>query len=247
VSARDMVEYVLGQIGPSGAMGCMIEWAGTAVDEMSLSSRIAICCHSAFTGAFSGIMNPDQKTLDFVRSRTEDTCDPITSDPDAVYKKTLNFDVASVAPQVAIPPKRHVVKPIMEVEGIKIDRGFIGSCANGRIEDLRVAARILRNEKVHPDVHLNITPNSIENYSLALRENLIQTFIEAGALVPAPSCGMCVGYVTPLVGDEVCVSTSTCNYSGRMGSQESKIYLASPATVAASCIEGKLADPRRYF
>jgi homoaconitase/3-isopropylmalate dehydratase large subunit len=246
VTARDVSEYVLGKIGSSGALGSMIEWSGPAIGEMSLAGRIAICCHSAFTGAFSGIVNPDQKTIDFVKSRTEDTFDPVTSDADATYEKTLNFDVSSIEPQVGIPPKRHIVKSIKDVEGKKVDRGFIGSCANGRLEDLQIAAKILKGRKVHPDVHLNITPNSTENYKLALREGLIETFIEAGALVPAPCCGMCLGYVTPLVGDEVCVSTSTCNYSGRMGSEEADIYLASPATVAASCVEGKFADPRRF-
>ena len=246
VSGRDVFEWILGKLGPSGAVGSMLEYTGPAVDEMSIDSRLAMCGHSAFTSAFSGIINPDEKTIDWIKPRTKESFEPLTSDPDAKYIKTFDFDVSQIEPQVVLPPKRHFVKSITEVKGKKIDVGFIGSCSNGRIEDLRIAAKILKGKKIHPDVLLNITPSTVETFKLAAKEGLINTFIEAGAIVPAPGCGMCVGYVTPLVRDQVCVSTSTCNYSGRMGSEEAHIYLAAPATVAASCLEGKLVDAREY-
>ncbi len=246
VSGRDVFEWILGKLGPSGAVGSMLEYTGPAVDEMSIDSRKAMCGHSAFTSAFSGIINPDKKTIDWVKPRTKESFEPLTSDPDAKYAKTYDFDVSQIGPQVVLPPKRHFVKPISEVKGKKVDVGFIGSCSNGRMEDLRIAAEILEGKKIHPEVLLNITPSTVESFKLANKEGLINTFIEAGAIVPAPGCGMCVGYVTPLVRDQVCVSTSTCNYKGRMGSEEAYIYLASPATVAASCLEGRFVDARDY-
>ena len=247
VTARDVFEWILGEIGPSGAMGAMMEFRGPLVEEMNVDERLALCCNSAFTGAFSGIINPDEKTIEYVKGRNDEPFEPLTSDPDAKYVKTFNFDFSSIGPQVVVPPKRHIVKPVEELEGTKIDRAFIGSCANGSLHDMRVAARLLEGREVAPNVLLNVTPATVETLSKAAKEGLVNLFMDAGAIIPAPACGMCIGCQTPLVGDEVCVATSTCNYPGRMGSMEAQIYLASPATVAASAIAGKIVDPRKYL
>lgn len=247
VSTRDVFEWILGKVGPDGAIGAMLEYTGPFVDELSIDSRLTLCSSSAFMGTYSAIINPDKKTIDFVKARTTDSFEPFTSDVDATFKKIYDFDVSSVEPQVVAPPKRYTVQPVKEVEGLKIDRGFIGSCNNGRLEDMRAAAEVLKGRKVKTGVLLNITPSSVEILKQSIKEGLIDTFIDARALIPTPSCSQCPGYVTPLAEDEVCISTSTCNHPGRMESMEAQIYLASPATVAASCIEGKIADPRKYL
>lgn len=251
VMTRDIFEWILSKIGPSGAQSTVMEWAGPAVENMSMDGRIALCCNSVFTGSFTSIINPDKITTEYSKSRTRDNFELLTSDLDSSYEKTFDFDLSAVGPQVVVPPKRYVVKPVKEVQGKKIDRGLIGACANGRLEDMRIAAKILKGSRVHSDVSLTIAPASTEVLSRSLQEGLIKVFVDAGAVVPSPCCGMCIasmrGTTTPLAADEVCISTSTANYPGRMGSVNAQIYLASPATVAASCLEGKITDPRQYL
>ncbi len=247
VGARDVFEWILCRIGPSGCMAAMMEFTGPLVEEMSIDERVTLCCNAAFTGAFSAIINPDHKTMNYVKSRTGEPFQPLTSDQDAKYVKTVDFDFSSVDPQIAVPPKRHTIKPVREVAGRKIDRGYIGACAGGRLEDMRIAARILKGSRVNDDVQLNVTPATTEVFKNAMKEGLIDIFVDAGAVVSSPCCGMCIGGQTPLVEDEVCVSTSTCNYPARMGSEEAQIYLCSPATVAASAVAGEIADPREYL
>ena len=247
VNARDVSEWILGKIGPSGCMAAMMELTGSLVENLSVDERVTLCCNAAFTGAFSCIVNPDKKTVDYVKSRTKEPFEPLTSDRDAKYVKTFDFDFSSIDPQIAVPPKRHTIKPVKEVAGKKVDRGYIGACADGRIEDMRLAARILKGSKVHPDVQLNVTPATTEVLKMAMKEGLIDIFIDAGAVLASPCCGMCIGGVTPLAGDEVCLSTSTCNYPSRMGSEDAQIYLCNPATVAASMVAGKIVDPREYL
>jgi 3-isopropylmalate/(R)-2-methylmalate dehydratase large subunit len=247
VTPRDVFESILGKIGPNGAMNHMIEWTGPTIDKMSIDGRKVLCDLSAYTGAFSGIVNPDQKTIDYLKPRTTDSYDLITSDDDAPFTKTLDFDISTMEPVIVEPPKRFTVTPVKKLEGKKFDRGFIGTCANGRIEDLRIAAKILKGNRVNPSVHLIITPATNEQYKLALKEGLIETFVEAGVVVGVPGCQMCIGWTTPLVEDEIYIGTSPHNFPGRSGSVDAQINLASPATVAASCIEGKFTDPRRYL
>jgi len=251
VMSRDIFEWTLNKIGPSGAQGAVMEWTGPLVEEMSMDGRIALCCNSVFTGSFSSIINPDKITIEYAKARTNDDFETLVSDSDSSYQKMFNFDISSIGPQVVIPPKRYDVKPVEDVRGKEIDRGFIGSCANGRLEDMRSAAKILKGSKVHPDVSLTIIPASNEVLEKSLHEGLIEIFIKAGAIVPSPCCGMCIasmrGTTSPLAGDEVCISTSTCNYPGRMGSFDAQIFLSNPATVAASCLEGKITDPRDYL
>jgi 3-isopropylmalate/(R)-2-methylmalate dehydratase large subunit len=248
VMARDVFEYVLSQVGGFGAPYHVIEWTGPVIDAMDMDGRFSLCCNSPHTGAWTGIINPDEKTIDYVKARTNVPFECLVSDPDAKFAKIYDFDVSLMEPQVVPPPKRDASKPVSELLGMNINRGFIGSCANSRLEDMRMAAGVLKGKKIHPNVQLNITPGTVNIYLQCIREGLLEIFIEAEATVPPPACGMCFGGAnTPLGRGDVCISTGTHNYPGRMGSREAEIYLGNPATVAASCIEGKIADPRNYL
>ncbi|MFC1962028.1 aconitase family protein [Chloroflexota bacterium] len=247
VMARDVFEYILGQIGPTGCAGQVMEFTGPTIDKMTMDSRFSLCCNAIFTGAWTAIINPDQKILDYIRERTSDPFEVLVSDSDARYAKVYHFDVSDLVPQVVPPPERYIVKPVTEMAGTRITNGFIGACANSRIEDMRIAARILKGKKVSPEVILNITPGTPSIYKQALDEGLIRVFLDAEAVIPAPACGMCLGYNTPLAAGDVCISTGTCNYPGRMGSKDAEIYAASAATAAASCVAGRITDPREYL
>jgi 3-isopropylmalate/(R)-2-methylmalate dehydratase large subunit len=245
--ARDIFEYILGRIGPTGAAGAAIEWTGPVIDALSMDERFSLCSLAIFTGAWTAIMNPDERTLDYVRARTKETFQPEVSDHDAEYFKTYEFDVSDLEPQVVPPPKRHITKSAKDLDGIPVNRGFIGSDAGGWLEHLRMAAQILRGRKIHPSVVLNITPGTTRILSQALDEGLVKVFVEAECVVPVPNEGMESGYNTPLSSDEVCIASGQTNYPGRMGSVDAQIYLANPYTVAASCLEGKIVDPRKYL
>ncbi len=247
VCARDVFEYILGQIGPTGAGGAVIEWTGPVIDTLTMDERFSLCSPAIFTGAWTAIMNPDEKTLEYVRARTKETFEPQVSDPDAKYATIYEFDVSNLEPQVVPPPKRHIVKSVMELEGTPINRGFIGSDAGSWLDHLRMAAQILRGRKIHSSVVLNITPGTVNILSQALDEGLLKIFLDAECVVPTPNEGMEWGSNTPLAGDEVCIGTGQTNYPGRMGSEDSQIYLANPMTVAASCLEGRIVNPRKYL
>ncbi len=245
--ARDVFEYFLSQIGPTGAGGAALEWTGPVIDQLSMGERLSLCSFAIFTGAWTAIINPDQKTLEYVRSRTRENFEPQVSDPDAQYAQIYELEVSNLVPQVVPPPKRHIVKPVNELEGTPINRGFIGSDAGSWIEHLRMAARILQGKKIHPRLVLNITPGTTNILRQALEDGLIKTFVDAECVVPTPNEGMEWGANTPLSDDEVCIASGQTNYPGRMGSEAAQIYLANPMTVAASCLEGRIADPRKYL
>jgi 3-isopropylmalate/(R)-2-methylmalate dehydratase large subunit len=247
VMGRDVFEYILSQIGPAGAVYQAMEFTGPVMEEMSIDGRLSMCCLSVFTGAKTGIVNPDQKVFDWFKTRTKVHYEPQVSDPDAVYAKTYEYDGSKIEPQVVVPPYRRTVQPVSQVEGTKITTAFIGSCASGRDEDLRIAARILKGRKIHPDVMFNVTPGSSDVMLRSDKEGVISTLLEAGCFVCAPSCSMCPGFYTPLAKNEVCIASSTTNVPGRMGDESAQVYLGSPATVAASAIEGKIVDPRKYL
>ena len=173
--------------------------------------------------------------------------EPQYSDADAEYVKTYEIDGSKIEPQIVVPPYRRTVKNISEVEGTKITTAFIGSCASGRDEDMRIAAKILKGREDTPRVMFNVTPGSSEAMARVDKEGIISTLLEAGCFVCAPSCGMCPGFSTPLAKNEVCIAASTTNVPGRMGDESAQVYLGSPATVAASAIEGKITDPRKYL
>jgi 3-isopropylmalate/(R)-2-methylmalate dehydratase large subunit len=244
VYARDVYEYVLGQIGATGTPGQVILWDGDYVDSLGMDGRFTLCCNALFSSAWTAIIEPDPITDDYVRSRTDEPFTPLYSDPDAEYAQQRNFDISRIEPQVVPPPKRHLVYPVADYEGTKITRGHIGACTNGRMDDMRVAAQILKGRKVHPDVMLNITPGSVFVYRQCIKEDILETFVDAGVFIPAPSCGQCGGFHTPLGDDDICISSATCNYPGRMRSDLAEIYLASPASVAASAVTGQITDPR---
>lgn len=248
VTARDVCEYVIGQIGPTGTPGHVMEWAGPLIDHMGMDARFTVCANALFTGAWTAIINPDETTINYVKSCTDEPFDPMASDPDASYAKTFQFDISKLEPQVVPPPNRTDVFPVSKYQGTKIDWGFIGSCANGRLDDMRIAAQVLKGRQIHHKVVLNITPGSTNIYKQCIREGILEVFAEAGACIAAPCCGMCYGGSnTPLGAGNVCISTGTCNYPGRMGSDKAQIYIGSPATVAASAVAGEITDPRNFL
>jgi 3-isopropylmalate/(R)-2-methylmalate dehydratase large subunit len=206
---------------------------------------MVLCNMAVEMGAKAGIIEPDQKTVDYVKARTDKPFKPVKSDPDSVYEKIVDVDVSDLEPQVAVPHSVDKVKPISELEDIEVDQAFIGSCTNGRLEDLRSAARVLKGKKIARGVRLIVIPASQEIYLNALNEGLIKTFMDAGATIGNPNCGPCLGgHMGILAEGEVCISSSNRNFVGRMGSTKSFVYLASPATVAASALTGKITDPR---
>lgn len=247
VTSRDLFERILGDIGPAGAIGQVVEYSGPAVLAMSIDSRMVLCNLAQFFSAYTALIAPDQEICDYVKTRSDKPFEALQSDSDAQYVKVLNFDVSKLEPMVAAPPDPHHVKTVKEVAGTEIDQAFIGTCACGRAEDLRLAARILRGRRVHSRVRFLIAPITPRIYHMAVREGLTDIFLEAGAVVGPPGCGACAGRIGYLLPGETCISTSTLNIPGRMGSPEANIYLASAATVAASAVEGRIADPRKFF
>lgn len=248
VTPKDLILDVIGKIGADGAIYKAIEFTGQTIGEMSISGRLTLCNMTVEMGAKTGIIEPDEKTIQYVRERTNKQFKIFKSDSDANYERTLEFNVDNLEPMIACPPSVDNVKPVKDVEGIEINQAFLGSCTNGRLEDLELAARILRGRRVKKGVRMLVTPASSEVYLLALRSGILEVFVKAGACICNPTCGACFGgHMGLLAAGEVCVSSSNRNFIGRMGSPEAKIYLASPATVAASAVEGKITDPRRFI
>jgi len=248
VLSKDVILKITGEIGADGANYMAIEFHGDYVERASVSDRMCMCNMAIEMGAKTGLVPPDEKTLEYVSERAGTTGRPVEPDPDARYEAELELDVSDLEPQVAKPYSPDNVAPVSEVEGTAIDQVFIGSCTNGRYEDLEVAARILDGERVHDDVRLIVIPASREVYSRALRSGILETLHDAGALICPPTCGPCLGgHMGVLAKGERCVATSNRNFPGRMGHRESEVYLASPATAAASAIEGEITDPRPYL
>jgi 3-isopropylmalate/(R)-2-methylmalate dehydratase large subunit len=246
VTAKDVTLNIVGKIGADGAIYKGLEFGGSTIREMSVDGRMVLCNMAVEMGAKAGIIEPDQKTVDYVKARTDKPFKPAKSDLDSVYEKIVDVDVSNLEPQVAVPHSVDNVKPVSEVENIEVDQAFIGSCTNGRLEDLRSAAQILKGKKIASGVRLIVIPASQEIYLNALNEGLIRTFMEAGATIGNPNCGPCLGGHMGIMADgEACISSSNRNFVGRMGSTKSFVYLASPATVAASAITGKITDPRK--
>ena len=248
VFARDVYEYVLAKIGPNGTPSQVVLWDGDYVAGLDMDARFTLCANALFSSAWTNLIAPDETTLKYVRERTSAELRPLRGDPNAEYAQELTFDVSKIEPQVVPPPERHHAADIAKYVGTKISKAHIGTCANGRYEDLKLAAMVLKGQKVHPDVMLNITAGSTNIYKRCLKEGIIEIFMDAGVFLPPAACGMCAGGKnTPLADGDVCVSSGTCNYPGRMGSKKAEIYLASPATVAASAIAGEVTDPRKYL
>jgi 3-isopropylmalate/(R)-2-methylmalate dehydratase large subunit len=245
VTPKDVTLNIVGEIGADGAIYKGLEFGGSTIEEMSIEGRMVLSNMAVEMGAKAGIIEPDQKTLDYVRARTDKQVKPVKSDPDATYERVVDVDASNLEPQVAVPHSVDNVKPVSEVEDVEIDQGFIGSCTNGRLEDLRSAAQILKGKKIAKGIRLIVIPASQEIYLNAINEGLIKTFMDAGATIGNPNCGPCLGgHMGILAESETCISSSNRNFIGRMGSSKSFVYLASPATVAASAITGKITDPR---
>jgi homoaconitase/3-isopropylmalate dehydratase large subunit len=209
---------------------------------------MTLCNMAVEMGAKNGIIEPDEITRKFLEGRVKILPDfeALRSDKDAVYRRTLDFDVSKMEPQIACPSSVDNVKPVSEVGNVPIEQAFIGSCTNGRIEDLRLAAQVMRGRRVKDGVRALVIPASQEVYKQALDEGLMEVFTDAGAMVCGSACGPCLGgHIGLLAANEVCVSTSNRNFIGRMGSTQASVYLASPATVAASAVIGKITDPRK--
>ncbi len=248
VYAKDVILHIIGTIGADGATYRAVEFTGPVVEKFSIASRITLANMAAEMGAKAGYVPPDSKTLEYVKERAKDNFKPVYSDPDAEYEKVLEFDVTGLEPQVAAPHTVDNVKPVSQVEGLEFHQGLIGTCTNGRVEDLEVAARILKGRKVHPNVRLLVFAASWKQYIEALKKGYIQTLAEAGAVIMNPGCGPCLGaHEGVIASGERALSTSNRNFKGRMGSKEGEIYLASPATVAASSIVGKITNPRNFL
>ena len=248
VTPKDVALRVIGEVGADGATYQAVELHGSTIEEMSVEGRLTLCNMAVEMGAKTGIINPDEKTYSYLSQLGLNPGRGLSSDPDAQYAKTLELDVSSLEPQVACPHAVDNVKPVSEVEGTPVDQAFIGSCTNGRTEDLAVAAAILKGRRVKEGVRLLVTPASQEVYLEALKLGLLEVFVKAGAYVCNPTCGACFGgHMGLLAPGETCISSSNRNFVGRMGSPEASIYLASPATVAASAVTGEITDPRRLM
>jgi 3-isopropylmalate/(R)-2-methylmalate dehydratase large subunit len=245
VTPKDLILNIIGRIKADGAIYNGVEFAGPTIGNMSVDGRMVLCNMAVEMGAKTGIIEPDETTSNYVKSRTKEPFKPVKSDSDATYKKVLDVDVTDLEPQVSCPHSVDNVKPISEVDKVEVDQAFIGSCTNGRLEDLRLAAKLLEGRKVRKGVRLLVTPASQEVYLEALQGRFIKTFLEAGAIVCNPTCGPCLGgHLGLLAPGETCISSSNRNFIGRMGSSKAYVYLASPATVAASAVTGKITDPR---
>ena len=243
--AKDVILKVIGTTGDDGARYAAVEFTGPTVASLPMNERFVLCNMTTEMGAKVGMIEADSTTKEYL-AHTGRPFQPIRSDVDAAFAKGYAFDVNGMGPQVACPANPANLKSVDEVEGTKIDVAFLGSCTNARIEDLRDAAEILKDEKVAHGVRFQITPASQRIYRDALKEGLVEIFMDAGATFTSSTCGPCFGgHMGTLAGDEVCISSTNRNYPGRMGSPTAQVYLASPWTVTASAIHGEITDPRK--
>lgn len=248
VSAKDVILHLIGSMGADGCDYRCTEFVGPVVDDMSVSGRMTMCNMSMEMGAKAGVTFPDDKTQDYLKGRTDTPWQSVVSDADAEVEKEIDFDLQGLSPQVAYPHSVDNVKPVEEMTGIPIDQAVIGSCTNGRTEDLLAAERVLHGRKVADSVRLIVVPASKEVYLWAADSGILSSLVRSGAIVTNPGCGPCLGaHQGLLAAGERCIATTNRNFRGRMGSPDSEVYLASPATVAASAIEGAIADPREVW
>lgn len=244
VYAKDVILKIIGQVGADGALYKATEFTGDYVGDASIPSRLTLCNMAVEMGAKNGIIAADEKTMKYLGREGK----LYKSDKDAIYEDIFEIDVTRIEPQVACPPTVDNVEPAASVEGKTIDQAVIGTCTNGRLEDIEIAASILKGRRVSENVRLLVIPASTKIYLDAFVKGYIQAIIAAGGTVCNPGCGPCVGRHEGVLGDgEICLSTQNRNFTGRMGSPSSEIYLASPATVAASAIAGEIIDPRGYL
>jgi len=248
IGGKDLILYTIGNIGVDGALYSVMEFTGEAIDSLSMDGRFTMANMAIEAGAKAGLFKVDHKTLVYIKSRAKRPHTVYEPDEDAEYSQVIEYDVSAMEPQVALPHSPANVKPISRVGEVDIDQAVIGSCTNGRFEDLQVAARIMKGRRVHPRVRCIIIPGSQQVYLDCLTEGLTEIFIRAGAVVSTPTCGPCLGgHMGVLAAGEKCVSTTNRNFVGRMGSPQSEVYLASPAVAAASAIAGRITSPEEIL
>jgi 3-isopropylmalate/(R)-2-methylmalate dehydratase large subunit len=244
VMGKDIILHIIGEIGVSGSLYKAQEFYGTAIENLSLSDRITISNMAVEAGAKAGIIPPDDKVFDFLRGRVRGEYRAVYADGNEEdYEEVFEYDAAAIVPTVAKPFSPDNTVPASELD-VLIDQAYLGSCTNGRIEDLRVAAELLKGRKVNPAVRMIVVPASERVFQQAIEEGLITIFLEAGAFVCGPTCGACLGgHMGVLAQGERCISTTNRNFIGRMGHKDSEVYLANPAVVAASALNGRITDP----
>jgi 3-isopropylmalate/(R)-2-methylmalate dehydratase large subunit len=248
VSGKDIILHIIGMIGVDGALYDSMEYTGEGLFHLSIDDRFAMANMAIEAGAKNGIFEIDEKTIEYMKNHSKREYKIVKADEDAVYKKVFEIDLATIKPTVAFPHLPSNTRTIDQVGNIKIDQVVIGSCTNGRLEDLRVAAEILKNQKVHPDVRLIVFPATQRIYLEAIKEGLIEIFIHAGAAVSTPTCGPCLGgHMGILAKGERAIATTNRNFVGRMGHPESEVYLSNPAIAAASAITGKISSPEEVL
>ncbi len=244
VGGKDLILLTIGRIGVDGARYRAMEFVGTAIDRLSMDGRLTMANMAIEAGGKCGYVQPDEITFAYLKGRVNHPYTAVYSDDTAVYEETFSFDVSNLEPQIAFPPSPDNVRPVSEAAGIELQQVVIGSCTNGRIEDLRIAASVIKGKKVHPKVRLLVIPATQLIYRQALEEGLLTTFIDAEAAVSTPTCGPCLGgHMGILARGEKALATTNRNFIGRMGHPESEVYLSGPAVAAASAVAGKIVHP----
>ena len=249
VYGKDIILHLIGKIGAAGATYKALEFTGDTIEHLEMAGRMTIANMAVEAGAKVGIFSSDEITRDWLnRMGRPGDFRELVSDPDALFEKVIEIEAKTLKPTIACPHQVDNTRTIDEIGEVKVDQVYLGTSCNGRLEDLQIAARILKGKKIHPKIRMIVTPGSRFVYLEALKDGTMGTLIEAGALAMPPGCGACVGLHEGVLGDgEVCLATQPRNFKGRMGSPSSFIYLGSPAVAAATAIEGKIADPRRYL
>jgi 3-isopropylmalate/(R)-2-methylmalate dehydratase large subunit len=248
VYSKDIILWLAREIGADGATYKALEFGGSGLGYLSIDSRLTISNMAIELGGKAGLMESDTKTLEWVKIHSDRSPNPVQPDNNANYEQVLDVDLSKLAPMVAKPHQVDNVSSIEEVEGTPINQGVIGTCTNGRLEDLEIAAKIAAGEKIHPQVRLIVAPASRDIYSKALKQGVISILVDAGASIITPGCGPCLGTHNGIPADgENVISTANRNFKGRMGNDNAFIYLGSPATVIASSIKGKITDPRGFI
>lgn len=248
VYAKDLILKIIGDLKADGADYKSVEFTGSAIRNMSMSERMTLCNMVIEMGAKNGFIEPDEKTISYIDGLAKSNFEVVKPDEDASYERVLKYSLSELEPMIAKPHNVDNVSPVKDTSGVRIDQALIGTCTNGRLDDLRMVASILRGKKIAKGVRLIVIPASWRVYKEALKEGIVEILVDSGAVIAPPGCGPCMGnHLGILAPGEVCISTANRNFKGRMGNPESQIYLASPATVAASALRGVITDPREVL
>lgn len=248
VTGKDLILYTIGDIGVDGALYKSMEFSGEAISSLTIDERLTITNMAIEAGGKNGIIEPDEVTIEYVKARAKRPFEIYKSDDDAVYSEIIDYDVSKIQPQIALPHLPENTVEVGEASRVKIDQVVIGSCTNGRLEDMRMAAKVMKGQKVHSSVRMIVIPATQQVYMDMIKEGIMEIFIESGAAVSTPTCGPCLGgHMGILAKGEKAVSTTNRNFVGRMGHTESEIYLANPAVAAASAVKGRIAHPEEVL